>query len=130
MGVSVSYDASIGQQRLKGTVATGKDGTVTIEYPSDAKISMFEVTATLPGHVPIFMRWDRFGKPATIPAFKELRFEPGTAIGGVVKDERGKPVIGAAPCTATAPPTEYEGARVVFMVKGPTDRRTGPLANG
>ena len=92
---------------------------MTIEYPAGAKVSMFEVTATAPGHVPIFIRWDRFGKPATIPAIKELRFEPGTAIGGIVKDEAGKPIAGAT-IYRYSPPTEYEGARVVFMLKGPT----------
>ncbi len=76
-GVSVHYNGSSGEKPLGGTVTTGKDGAATIDYRAGSSVSMLEITATTPGHVPIFIRWDRFGKPATIPASKELRFEPG-----------------------------------------------------
>jgi beta-lactamase regulating signal transducer with metallopeptidase domain/peroxiredoxin len=123
-GVSVSYDGSFAEKHQKGTVATGKDGTVPIEYPSGSKVLMLEITATAPGHVPIFIRWDRFGNPVKIPPFQELRFERGTVIGGIVNDEAGKPVAGAT-VHRYSPPTAFEGARVVFMLKGPATDREG-----
>ncbi len=123
-GVSVSYNGSFGGKHLKKTVGTGKDGTVTIEYPAGSKVSMLEITATAPGFVPVFMRWDRFGKPVKIPVAQDLRFERGTAIGGVVKDEAGRPIAGAT-VYRYSPPTACEGARVVFMLKGPTTDREG-----
>ena len=118
-GVSVTYNGSFGEAHLEATVATGRDGTVTIEYPSASKVLVLEITATKNRYVPIFMRWDRFGKPAEIPTFQELRFEAGTAIGGVVKDETGKPIAGAT-VYRYSPPTKSEGASVVYMHKGPT----------
>ena len=123
-GVSVSYIGSFGGKELKGTVTTDPDGAVTIDYPSSSKVLMLELTATRTGYVPIFIRWDRFGKPVKIPPFKELRFEGGTEIGGVVKDEAGKPIAGAT-IYRYSPPTECEGARVVFMSKGPTTDEQG-----
>jgi beta-lactamase regulating signal transducer with metallopeptidase domain/thiol-disulfide isomerase/thioredoxin len=118
-GVAITYNGFFGEKRVERTVATGQDGTVTIEFPSAPKASMLEITASAPGHVPIFNRWDRFGKPVKIPVFQDLRFERGTPIGGIVKNEAGKPIVGAT-IYRYSPPTKYEGARVVFMRSGPT----------
>ena len=115
---SITRDCSATIHKAE-TIATDKDGTGTIDYPSGSQVLRFEIRATAPGHVPIFIRWDRFGQPVKIPGFKELRFEPGTAIGGIIKDEAGKLIAGAT-IYRCSPPTEYEGSRVFFKLKGPT----------
>ncbi len=99
----------------KATVATGKDGTATIEYPPSFKTGYFEITARTPRLVPIYLLWDDKRHPLHLPSTKELRFEPGTTIGGIVKDEAGQPIEGAA-VGVYAPPTEYEGTSHVFSL--------------
>ena len=99
----------------KATVATGKDGTATIEYPPSFKTGYFEITARKPKLVPIYLLWDDKRHPLDLPSTKELRFEPGTTIGGIVKDEAGQPIEGAA-VGVYAPPTEYEGTSNVFSL--------------
>ncbi len=57
--------------------------------------------------------WDDERHPVDMPPSKELRFEPGTTIGGIVQDEAGHPIAGAEstssglrpsarPCTASS----------------------------
>ena len=48
-----------------------------------------------PKRVPIHILWDDERHPLKLPAEKELRFEPGTTIGGIVTDEAGGPIAGA-----------------------------------
>ena len=60
-----------------------------------------------------YIDWDDEKHPVSLPASKELRLEPGVPMGGLVKDEDGKPVAGAS-VTITAPVTEAEKANYVF----------------
>jgi beta-lactamase regulating signal transducer with metallopeptidase domain/peroxiredoxin/protocatechuate 3,4-dioxygenase beta subunit len=99
----------------KGTVTTGKDGMATIDYPPSFKTGYFEITARKPKHVPIYLLWDDKRHPLELPLTKELRFEQGTTIGGIVKDEAGHPIEGAA-IGVYAPPTEYEGTTNTFSL--------------
>ena len=116
-GVSIVYRSgrSDGKNRTTGTVTTGKDGMATIEYPTSFKTGYFEITARKPKLVPIYLLWDDKRHPLDLPTTKELRFEPGTTIGGVVKDEAGHPIEGAT-VGIHAPPTEYEGTHHVFSL--------------
>ena len=72
----------------------------------------------MPKLVPIHIIWDDDRHPMQLPAQKELRFEPGTTIGGIVKDEAGQPIEGAT-VNVHAPPTEYEGTNYVFTLGSP-----------
>ena len=74
-----------------------------------------EITACKPKRVPIHILWDDKRHPLDLPTTKELRFEPGTTIGGIVKDEAGHPIEGAV-VDVYAPPTEYEGTNRVFSL--------------
>ena len=108
-GVSIEYRRSRSDgKNEKGTVTTGKDGTATIDYPPSFKTGYFEITARKPKLVPIYMLWDDKRHPLELPVEKELRFEPGTTIGGIVQDEAGHPIEGAT-VDVHGPPTEYEG---------------------
>ena len=44
-GVSIEYRVRFGGKNREATVATGKDGLATIDYPPDAGIDSFELTA-------------------------------------------------------------------------------------
>jgi beta-lactamase regulating signal transducer with metallopeptidase domain/thiol-disulfide isomerase/thioredoxin len=114
-GVSITHWGHPGGPNQKRTVATGKDGRATIDYPPNARIEYFEITARKPGLVPICIRWDDRRHPLELPPSKELRFEPGTTIGGIVKDQAGRPIAGAS-VQVYAPPTECEAASNVFSL--------------
>ena len=95
-GVSIDYRQSRPDgKNEKGTVTTGKDGTATIDYPPSFKTGYFEITARKPTLVPIYLPGTTQRHPLELPSTKELRFEPGTMIGGVVRDESGHPIEGA-----------------------------------
>ena len=59
--------------------------------------------------------WDDQRHPINLPATKELRFEPGTTIGGIVQDEAGHPIEGAT-VNVHAPPTETDRPNSVFSL--------------
>jgi beta-lactamase regulating signal transducer with metallopeptidase domain/peroxiredoxin len=115
-GVSIEYTARIGDGKfLEATIMTGDDGTTAIEWPAGATIHKLWITARAPKLVPIHILWDDERHPIKLPVEKELRFEPGTTIGGIVKDEAGQPIAGAT-VEVHAPPTEYEGRNYVFRL--------------
>ena len=99
----------------KGTVTTGNDGTATIDHPLGFETRYLEITARAPMRVPIYLFWDDKRRPLELPLTKELRFEPGTMIGGIVKDEAGHPIEGAV-VGVYAPPTEYEERQTAFPI--------------
>ena len=92
---------------------TGDDGTAAIEWAATAKVHKLWFTARSPKRVPIHIAWDDNRHPIKLPPEKELRFEPGTTIGGVVKDEAGRPIEGAT-VHVHAPPTESDQTNSVF----------------
>ena len=115
-GVSISYRRTRADgKNEKGSVTAGKDGLATIEYPPDSSIRHFEITARMPNFVPVCLRWDNTRHPLVLPVTKELRFEPGTTIGGIVRDEAGHPIEGAT-IRVYAPPTECEAAHNAFAL--------------
>ena len=99
----------------KGTVTTGKDGTATIYYPTNFKSGYFETHRQQAEAAPLNLLWDDKRHPLQIPLAKELRFESGTTIGGIVQDEAGHAIAGAA-IGVYAPPTEYEGTNNAFAI--------------
>ena len=115
-GVSISYlQIRADGKKEKGSVTADKDGLATIEYPSDSSTGYFEITARMPNFVPVCLRWDDKRHPLVLPVTKELRFEQGTTIGGIVNDEAGHPIEGAT-VRVYAPPTECEAAHNVFAL--------------
>jgi len=93
--LSIEYRGRFDGKDQKGTVTTGKDGMATIEYPASAHADYFEFTARKPRIVPIRYSWNDNLRPVDLPAVLELRFEPGTTIGGIVNDADGHPIAGA-----------------------------------
>ena len=107
-GVSIEYRGRFDGQTQKGTVATDKDGMATIDYSPNAHIGYFDLTARKAELVPIHIVWKDQRRPVELPSEKELRFDPGTTIGGIVKDQAGHPIEGAV-VRVIGPPTEYDG---------------------
>jgi beta-lactamase regulating signal transducer with metallopeptidase domain/peroxiredoxin len=123
-GVSISYRRiRTDGTNQKGSVTTGNDGLATVENQPDFDAAYFEITARMPHFVPVCLRWDDKRHPLVLPDAKELRFERGTTIGGIVKDEAGRPIEGAT-VSVYAPPTECEAADNGFTLGEPkTDGR-------
>jgi len=114
-GVSISYRADIDDKFQQANVTTGEDGTATIEWAPGATVHLLWFTASKPNLESIHIRWDDERHPVKLPTEKELRFEPGVTIGGIVQDKAGQPIEGAT-VAVRAPPTEYEGSNYAFAL--------------
>ena len=114
-GVSIAYRGRFGDKSQQGTVTTGEDGTAAIEWAPGATVHSLWFTAGGSKLVPIHIRWDDQRHPVELPAIKELRFERGTTIGGIVQDEGGHPIVGAT-VEVYGLPTEYEGSNHNFAM--------------
>jgi beta-lactamase regulating signal transducer with metallopeptidase domain len=109
-GVTVSWGLRINNGRYQWTRnSTGADGRAVLEWPRGATFDSLDVWAQKAGFAAYLISWDNSAHMFRLPAVKVLRFVPGVAIGGVVKDETGKPVAGAK-ITVNASPTESEGS--------------------
>ena len=75
--------------------------------------------------MPYTIHWDDKHNRLCLPALKQIRFVPGIAIGGVVKDEAGSSPAGAR-ITVNAPPKETEGTHYITPRRD-HDRCRGPL---
>jgi protocatechuate 3,4-dioxygenase beta subunit len=117
-GVPISYWIRMGEKVQEATVTTGEDGTAVIEWPSEVTAHALAISASMPKLVPIHMRWDDERHPLKLPDGKELRFETGTTIGGIIQDEAGHPVEGVT-VDVHAPATEYEGGNYIFTLGSP-----------
>jgi hypothetical protein len=53
------------------------------------------ISARQDGHIPARLHWGDGQRSADLPASCTFRLRPGTTIGGVVRDERGRPVAAA-----------------------------------
>ena len=79
------------------TRTTGRDGTARVARPRDTRDSLdLEVRAD--GFVPMTASWNgshRDGRYEPVPPECSFKLERGQTIGGVVRDEKGRPVAGA-----------------------------------
>jgi len=123
-GVSIEYLCVSGDKRQEATIFTGEDGTAVIEWAPGAVVRRLWLTASEPNYVPIHILWDDERHPVELPEVKELRFEPGTTIGGILHDEAGRPVEGAT-VDVHAPATEYEGRTYFFTLGSPKSDAQG-----
>lgn len=73
------------------TVNTNADGVATIDVPRE-DVYRFEITARAGGFVTYQAAWQERGVPEAVPEEFEFQLEPGTMMGGVVRDERGQPI--------------------------------------
>ena len=122
--LSIGFEGVFDDQPRKGSVHTDKDGMATIDYAPNSSVKSLGITASVPKRVPIFMHWDHSGQPVHLPASKELRLQPGTVIGGIVKDEGGKPIAGATIIRSMSL-TEWDGSWVDWRFDGPRTDEQG-----
>jgi beta-lactamase regulating signal transducer with metallopeptidase domain/peroxiredoxin/5-hydroxyisourate hydrolase-like protein (transthyretin family) len=106
-GVEIDSRITIEGKTNHRKVITGKDGIAVVEYDPAARIDWFALTPNRQGFVPAFVFWDFSRRPLQIPPTKAFALEPGTTIGGVVNDEKGRPIEGAT-VTITIPATETD----------------------
>ena len=123
-GVSVFYQGRFDGKYRKATVSTDKAGEVVITWTPGAKVESLNFTATKPKFVPVHVNWRGDKRDLTLPSEKDLRFEPGVTIGGIVKDEAGGPIAGAT-VTVYSPPTESDQANYAFQIGSPKTGKDG-----
>ena len=70
------------------------NGQVELDVPEGTYI--YRVWARIKGHVPLFAGWEEKDNPETsLPGEFTFRLKRGTVIGGIIRDEGGKPIKGA-----------------------------------
>ena len=113
--VSIVYRARIDDKFQHANITTEEDGTATIEWAPGSTVHYLWLTASKPNFASIHIRWEDNRHPLQLPVVKELRFEPGATIGGIVRDNAGQPIERAS-VAVYATPTEYEGSNYVFTL--------------
>ncbi len=89
--------AEVGLRADKHTqnARTDAQGVCTLDVPSPPP-SYFNVSIKKQGFVPASVSWERRGeRAASIPAEQTVALQKGTTIGGIVQDDRGRPIGGA-----------------------------------
>jgi beta-lactamase regulating signal transducer with metallopeptidase domain len=123
-GVSIEYWIRFGERIHEATIFTAEDGTATMEWAPRATVNTIGLTARAPKLVPINILWDDQHHPINLPETKELRFGPGTTIGGIVRDEAGHPIAGAT-VNVHGPPTETDRPNNAFTIGEVTTNAEG-----
>ena len=123
-GVSIEYWVRSGERVHEATIFTAEDGTATMEWALGATVNTIGLTARAPKLVPVDILWDDQRHPIKLPETKELRFEPGTTIGGIVRDEAGQPIAGAT-VNVHGPPTETDRPNSAFTIGEVTTNAEG-----
>ncbi len=70
------------------------EGRAAFPLPETARAAVM-ITATADGYVPMQVSWRGQGTTGQVPGEYTLRMERGTTIGGLIRDEQGRPVSGA-----------------------------------
>lgn len=73
---------------------TNAEGIATIEFQEHKDLSL-QVLAWADRRVTVGAHWRASAVEKTIPAKYTLTLEPGTTLGGIIRDEQGRPVAGA-----------------------------------
>jgi hypothetical protein len=107
-GATAEWSLRINGGRFtRTTSATGPNGLAVLEWPKGATVNALQVTVRKAGFAPYMIILNDSVHPIRLAATKQIRLVPGTTLGGVVKDEAGKPVSNAK-VTVQAPPAEAE----------------------
>ncbi len=94
-GVSIFFQGQFDGKMRQGTVVTDRDGKAVVEWPAASKVEYLKLFTTRSKFVPIYKDWRDDRRPIELPKAQEFRYEAGTTIGGIVKDEAGRPIAGA-----------------------------------
>ncbi len=88
-GASVRLSSSRDHSQSK----TNAHGEVILLVPQQQP-EYFNLHASADRHVPLTATWRKAGDRSTLPAVYKFTLEPGTTIGGIVRNEDGQPVSG------------------------------------
>ena len=124
-GVEVSSSDIVGGvYRGSKVVATDPAGAATVAYEPPIGMMVFDLTLRKPGYVPESMRFSGRERPVLIPPSIDFRLEPGRTLGGVVVDDAGRPVAGAA-VRLSKPLARSEMRGTSFQFASPTTDAAG-----
>ncbi|HEX4070139.1 MAG TPA: carboxypeptidase-like regulatory domain-containing protein, partial [Planctomycetaceae bacterium] len=93
-GVDIEFRARLARDSKQQWVRSDAHGVAVLEWPADKKVQGLWFTARKAKFVPMEYWWDNQNGEPTIPPQMDLQFERGHQIGGVVRDESGRPVVG------------------------------------
>jgi uncharacterized GH25 family protein len=106
---------------------TDLQGFCKIRLP-DFPVETFRLYPQKEGFVPLWIMWKGIPTPPKLPNVFTVAMEPGTAIGGIVRDELGKPIedVAVGVYYRTDDPDAAENVRVDIMIDNiiETDIRT------
>jgi thiol-disulfide isomerase/thioredoxin/uncharacterized GH25 family protein len=94
-GVNVHRSVWTRMPNARGNVngVSDEHGQVRVAIPED--IYIVRLWARAKGYVPLFAHWEEEDVPKkSVPAEFTFRLQPGTVIGGFVRDSEGKPIKG------------------------------------
>ncbi|HVA46847.1 MAG TPA: carboxypeptidase regulatory-like domain-containing protein [Pirellulales bacterium] len=95
-GAGLRFGGRIGGQNFNQFVTTDRDGQARLTWPAKEEINHLWMTAAKAGFVSIHHVWRGEQQKIEMPARIDLRFDEGTQIGGMVEDEKGRPIAGAS----------------------------------
>lgn len=127
-GVSVRCQGREDGKPLRGLVETDEGGVAAIGWQPGSEISSLSITARKENFVPIYIHWHNRRHPIRLPTEKELAFEVGHPLSGVIRNEQGEPIANAE-VNILAPATEYEGSNLVFQLADLRTDAEGRLAH-
>jgi uncharacterized GH25 family protein len=93
-GVAIEFRARLAGGSKQQWVQGDAHGVAVLEWAADKKVQGLWFTARKPKYVPMEYWWDNRNGDPRIPSQMELRFERGHQIGGIVRDESGRPLAG------------------------------------
>ncbi|HEV3342117.1 MAG TPA: M56 family metallopeptidase [Pirellulales bacterium] len=94
-GVGLVLNGQVGSERFNRFLVTDLEGVARLNWPAETAVDHLGMTASKHGFVSIHHVWRGEQHKIDMPARLDLRFEPGTQIGGTVQDEEGRPIGGA-----------------------------------
>ncbi len=95
-GVELEFHGRIGGKALRQTLQTDERGEAALKRVAGARVEYLWMTARKSRYVPLHYTWQSDRRTIELPESLDLRFEEGIKIGGIVEDEAGQPVAGAA----------------------------------
>ena len=117
MTFKVSVTGENYKKRKSWDEKTDSQGFCKIKLP-DFQIETLRFYPKKKGFVPLWIMWKGIPTPPELPKVFTVEMEPSTAIGGIVRNERGEPIEGVAVGVyyRTADPDAAENVRVDIMI--------------
>lgn len=82
------------QKRIFKRYTTDDAGKAVIDLPKKSNVGTFTFTVQAPGYTPFHGRWERENFSGDLPSACSVKLEKAKTVGGMIRNEDGKPVAG------------------------------------